>query len=135
MSAAYTITTDAGRKLLKIRFSGFFSPADLSSYLAAKSVALARLGCRPNEHVTLCDFSACSPQSREVVEFLRSSIDDPTYRSRRLAVIVGSALAQFQAKRVITRADAACFLRLADAERWLFDEAPARLDPAMVAVA
>lgn len=121
MAGRFDITTDRSRKLLRIEFKGFFSPADLAGYAAAKTRALASLACRPNEHVTLCDFTACVPQAREVLELFQRSLDDPAGRSRRLAVVLGSALARLQAQRVVERSDSAFFQSVPEAEAWLFE--------------
>ena len=93
MAGTFTFRVEPRRELLRIKFSGFFAVEDLTGYVAAKEEALARLGCAPNEHVTLCDFSACIPQSQSVLDLFRASLDDPSARSRRLAVVVNSGRA------------------------------------------
>ena len=122
MDAGFSIAIDPARKLLAVTFTGFFTPDALGTYLADKADALARLGCAPNDHVTLCDFSASGPQSQQVLEFFARSIADPAHRSRRMAVVVSSALAQLQVRRMVTRSGAACFLHRHDAEAWLTAE-------------
>lgn len=120
MPGTYTFAIDQDRDLLTITFDGFFGLSDLASYEADKNKTMAQLRCAPNQHLTLCDFSACIPQSQAVLDLFQVSLDDPAWRSRRLAVVVNSALAGFQAQRIVTRPNAAFFQNFVDAERWLF---------------
>lgn len=115
----YSITAEPARGLLRITFRGFFHLEDLAGYEHAKNAALARLGLAPNVHLTLCDFSGCIPQSQAVLDMFARSISDPRFRSRRLAIVVSSALGTFQAQRVVTRSDAGFFRDVAEAEAWL----------------
>ena len=124
MGSSYSIAIDRRRKLLRIDFHGFFTRADLAGYLETKQAALAELACRQNEHVTLCNFSTCSPQSQDVLDLFKCSLEDPAYMSRRLAVVVGTMLSRLQARRVVTRRDIDIFLTVAEAEAWLFADQP-----------
>lgn len=118
-TGGYSISIDRARKLLIIDFTGFLVAAQLSDYEALKKSAIARLGTRPNDHVTLCDFSHSVPQSREVVAIFQASLADPLHRSRRLAVVISGALARLQATRILDRPGCSCFEDRAEAERWL----------------
>ena len=120
MSPRFEITIDRQRGLLKIVLGGFFGIQDVAEYVDAKSIAIRRLGCKPNQHLTLCDVTACNLQAQEVVKAFKATLDDPRHMSRRLAVVVGDALARMQVRRILTRTDAACFQDSASAEDWLF---------------
>ena len=65
-------------------------------------------------------------QSQEAVAEFRYMLSDPDYRSRRLAFVAGRTLARSQLLRALNgREDVRCFGDEAEAEGWLFDEAPA----------
>jgi len=122
MEGHYDITIDRQRGLLRIVLGGFFSLDDVARYSAAKNAALQKLGCGRNQHLTLCDVSACVLQSQEIVAAFQKMTDDPRYRSRRLAFVSGSSLSRMQIRRILTRDAAACFSNVAEAEAWLFEQ-------------
>lgn len=119
-SGSYAFATEPHRRLLRITFSGFFRAEDLAGYVTAKDAAIKRLQCPPNAHVTLCDFSTCVPQSQAVLDLFRKSLADPRFQSRRIAIVVNTALGTLQAQRIVTRPNAAFFQSIAEAEQWLF---------------
>lgn len=118
-TGSFTISTDRARGMLIMEFGGFLLPTDLADYESKKAAAIVRLGRRPNDHVTLCDFSACGAQSQEVVGMFRASLENPVHMSRRLAVVVNGALVRLQASRILDRPGSACFECRLEAERWL----------------
>jgi hypothetical protein len=123
MKPSYEITIDPPRGLLRITVSGFLSFDDLTGILVEKERALARLGLRPNRHLTLCDFSSCKLQSQDVVQLCRAAIADPRYMARRIVFVIGSSLARMQLRRMLERDDAKFFETMEAAEAWLFDVA------------
>jgi len=120
MNAHYRITTDDARCLLRIELGGFFEADDLAALAAEKALAIGRMRCGRNRHVTLCDVSACKIQTGDIAEMFAGMIADPAFQSRRLAIVTGSSLARLQVRRMLERADAACFSDVASAEAWLF---------------
>ena len=121
-AGSYRISTDAQRKLLVIRFTGFLTPASLRDYDDEKNAAIARLACGPNDHITLCDFTDCGPQSQEVLKLFAASLADPRHMSRRIAAVVLTALARMQVQRVVKRPGFACFNECSAALAWLMAE-------------
>ncbi|MET0307559.1 MAG: hypothetical protein ABW023_02530 [Sphingomonas sp.] len=119
MSAEYSINVDPSRDLVRIRMSGFFSPADVEGFIAARREAHGQLTCRRNAHLTLNDLRDMKIQSQEIVDAFRAMLAAPEYRSRRLAFIVSSTLARSQLGRALGGRDARCFEDPAEAERWL----------------
>lgn len=130
MTATYTISIDPPRQLLRIAFRGFFRAEDLAEYESRKHLALVQLGLPTHQHVTLCDFTECVPQSQEVLDLFRQTLDNPRYSSRKLAVVVSTALTALQVKRIVTRPNAACFTDVAAAEAWLDGDAEPATPPA-----
>ena len=119
MSAEYSIQVDPSRDLVRIRMSGFFTPADVDGFVAARAKAHAELTCRRNAHLTLNDLREMKIQSQEIVDAFRAMLAAPEYRSRRLAFIVSSTLARSQLGRALGGRDARCFEDAEAAERWL----------------
>lgn len=126
MSAEYSIVADPSKDLVRIRMSGFFAPADVEAFIAARQKAHAQLTCRRNAHLTLNDLREMKIQSQEVVDAFRTMLAAPEYRSRRLAFIVSSTLARSQLGRALGGRDARCFEDAAEAERWLLSGSEAQ---------
>jgi hypothetical protein len=120
MGANFTFEVDPSRDLIRIRMSGFFTPADIEAFLKARRDAHARLLCAPNRHVTLNDLREMKIQSQEAVDAFREILADPAYRSRRLAFIVSSTLARAQLGRALASRQARTFQDPTEAEAWLF---------------
>jgi hypothetical protein len=119
MSAEYSIQVDPSRDLVRIRMSGFFTPADVEGFVVARAEAHRALTCRRNAHLTLNDIREMKIQSQEIVDAFRAMLAAPDYRSRRLAFIVSSTLARSQLGRALANRHAQCFEDPAEAERWL----------------
>lgn len=121
--ATFTIDVDRPRDLVRVSLSGFFSVDDIARFQAELLQAHSRLGCsREGGPLTINDISSMAIQSQDVVARWGEFLADPAHRSRRLAFVVGSALARMQVQRAIGARDARVFTSAADAERWLFDE-------------
>lgn len=101
--------------------SGFFTLEDIDAFLAARRRAHAELACGPNEHLTLNDLREMKIQSSESVAAFREMLAAPEYRSRRLALVVASTLAQSQLMRALDGREARCFDDPAAAEAWLLE--------------
>jgi len=129
MSATIHIEADPDRDLIRIKLAGFFTPADVETFLALRRKAHARLRCGPNQHLTLNDISAMKIQPQETVAAFRDVLAAREFHSRKLAFLVGPTLARAQVIRALEGRDARCFSDLVIAEAWLFDqfgtEAPA----------
>ncbi|MES2054618.1 MAG: hypothetical protein V4564_01650 [Pseudomonadota bacterium] len=122
MNGTFSIDVDPSRDLIRIRMSGFFTPARIGDFLAARRAAHARLRCGPNQHVTINDLREMKIQSQDVVGHFHSVLADPAYRSRRLAFVVASSLARMQLIRAIGSRSAQCFTDPGEAEAWLFED-------------
>jgi len=129
MNAHYRITTDDARCLLRIELGGFFEAGDLAALAAEKALAIGRMRCGRNRHVTLCDVSACKIQTSEIAEIFAGMIADPAFQSRRLAIVTGGSIARLQARRLVDRENAACFGDVESAEAWLFASTTAMRAP------
>ncbi len=125
--ASFSIDLDTPRDLVRIRLFGFFSVEDIARFQAELLLAHRRLGCaRKGGPLTINDVSGMAIQGQDVVARWGTFLADPAHRSRRLAFVVGSALARMQLQRVIGDRDARVFTDPAEAEQWLFaDEAGA----------
>lgn len=114
---------------------GFFEPADIARFVAARDLAHQRLLSPPNGHVTLVDITAMDIQSQDAVAEFHAVLASPTTASRRIAFVVALSLARGQVRRAARGRDAAFFTTVHDAERWLFDVEPARsTKPASAAI-
>ncbi|MDB5679872.1 hypothetical protein [Sphingomonas bacterium] len=119
MPAQFTITADPARDLIRIKMSGFFTPADIAAFRAARAVEHAKLTCRRNRHLTLNDISGMQVQAQDIVTAFQSLLADPAYRSRRLAFVISRTLARSQLMRALEVRTARCFEDAATAEAWL----------------
>lgn len=126
MSAAYQFTVDPALSLIRIRMSGFFTPADIEGFLAARRVAHRELRCGINQHLTLNDVRDMKIQSQESVEAFRVMLADSEFRSQRLAFIVSPTLARTQLVRAIDQRVARVFEDAWEAEVWLLGQQGAR---------
>ena len=120
MQSHFRIATDDSRCLLRIELGGFFEAADVVALAGERAMAIGRMRCGRNRHVTLCDVSACKIQAQDVTEVFAAMIADPAFQSRRLAIVTGSSLARMQVRRMLQRDGAAYFDDVASAEAWLF---------------
>jgi hypothetical protein len=119
MPAQFTVTADPSRDLIRIRMSGFFTPADIDAFCAARAVEHAKLTCGPNRHLTINDVTGMKVQAQDVVGAFQGLLADPSYRSRRLAFVVSRTLARSQLVRALDQRVARCFEDAAQAEAWL----------------
>jgi hypothetical protein len=100
MVATHSIEVDP-RGFVRYTLAGFFDPISLASLQAERAAKLSLLATPPNQHVTLCDVSQCVIQSQEALATLRAMLAEPQWQARRLAFVVGGALARMQVRRVI----------------------------------
>ena len=120
MQATHSIEVDAEAGLVRYTLAGFFDEASLASLQAERAAKFPRLKTPPNQHVTLCDVSECSIQSQESLAALRIILLEPRWRARRLAFVVGGALARMQVRRVTDHMpNVKWFNDTASAEAWL----------------
>ena len=122
MPAGFTINVEPNRHLVRIAMSGFFTPADVEAFLEARRAAHAKLACPPNAHVTLNDVRGMKIQSNAIVERFRAMLDDPEYRSRRLAFVVAPTLARMQLERAVSGREVRFFEDPIAAEAWLLGD-------------
>ncbi|CAN5411474.1 hypothetical protein BH09PSE4_BH09PSE4_05850 [soil metagenome] len=115
----YEIEVDPRLSLLHITLGGFFSLTDVDRLITDRNIAMKRLTCGPNQHVTLVDVSGCKLQSQDVVGAFMKAIVDPRSLSRRLAFVTESSLARMQVRRMVTREGTALFENVSDAKAWL----------------
>ncbi|MGQ0659671.1 hypothetical protein [Sphingosinicella sp.] len=122
MSASFSITAEPDRDLVRIRMSGFFTPADIAAFLDARARAHAQLTCGSNQHLTLNDVRGLSIQPQDSVAAFQTMLADSNYRSRRLAFVVAPTLARGQLARALSgRANTRMFEDPHEAEAWLLD--------------
>jgi hypothetical protein len=119
MAAQFTVTADPARDLIRIKMSGFFTPADIEAFYAARAAEHAKLTCGRNSHLTLNDLTEMKVQAQDVVAAFQSLLADPAYRSRRLAFVVSRTLARSQLTRALDSRTARCFEDAATAQAWL----------------
>ena len=120
MHASHSVDVDPKKGIVRYTLAGFFDDASLAAFRAERAAKLLLLRTAPNQHVTLCDVSQCAIQSQEALTILRGMLAEPRWQSRRLAFVVGGALARMQVRRVVpTTSNVRWFDDMASAERWL----------------
>jgi hypothetical protein len=124
MTAHFTVRAEPARDLIRISMSGFFTPADIDAFYAARAAEHARLTCGPNQHLTLNDLRDMKVQAQDAVAAFGDLLADPAWRSRKLAFVVDRTLARSQLMRALNGRDAKCFENLTDAEKWLLAHDP-----------
>lgn len=120
MDAHFTICAEPSRDLIRITLSGFFTADDLAAFEQRLATAHCDLLCGPNRHLTLADLSAMKVQSQDMVDAFRGLLADPSYHSRRLAVVVDPTLLRSQVRRALDGRAAQWFASKTMAEAWLF---------------
>ncbi|MGY4395461.1 hypothetical protein ACVWZA_000622 [Sphingomonas sp. UYAg733] len=106
--------------LWRMRLSGFFDAAAAERLRMHSDAVLEELTCAPNEHVTLADLTGMLIQPQDLIPTFSSLFSRPTQRSRRMAIILGTALQRIQVKRLIgDRTDIAFFADETTAMTWL----------------
>lgn len=119
MDAHFSIVIEPERCLVHIIMGGFFSNEDVSDFREELTERLYRLGCSPNDHVTLCDVSAMKIQTQDMVVVFSNVLGDPVFRSRKLAFVTGSTLARMQTRRLSNREGIAYFTDVDEGRTWL----------------
>lgn len=108
--------------LVEIVLRGFWTVEDFARFETALRAAMHDVmahGCRMGEQVTLFDLTQYTVQSADVAQGMAGMAGDPTIGSRRIAVILSSALLKMQARR--TAPDYGFFEDRAEALAWLLD--------------
>lgn len=122
MTPFFSFQVEPARDLVRIVVSGFFTPADVAKFVHARNAAHAELHCPPNRHVTLSDVRDMKIQPQDAVAAFSKMLAAPEHRSRRLAFVVASTLAQNQLARAAGSRAVRFFTAEAEAEAWLFEE-------------
>jgi len=119
MQAAFSITVDVPRSLVRIHMSGFFASGDISRFVDARDQAHNLLKCRPNEHLTLVDIRDMDIQAQDSVARFQIVLANTSKVSKRIAFIVAQSLSRMQIKRAAHNRDAGYFSDISEAELWL----------------
>jgi len=120
MTSKFTIAIDPLLNLVQIEMSGFYEEADIMAFEVARNEAHLQLRCGPNEHLTLIDIRLMLIQSQEAVAGFKRILDNPTYRSKRIAIVVSQTLARMQIERAAADRDVRYFTEDTSAAReWL----------------
>jgi hypothetical protein len=115
----FEITTEPERKLVRLKISGMLTLNDVAELYRQEHEAIRGMGCPVGQHVVIVDVTDCPLQLQTIVSAFQESMNSPG-KARRLAMVIGSSLGRIQARRILTREDAALFNCAADAEAWLF---------------
>lgn len=99
MSPIYSFEVDPALSLVTCYMAGFFEPADVVKFAAARDLAHQQLRCEPNQHVTLIDIREMQIQSQESVTAFEKVLHSPAHYSRRIAIVVTKSLAKMQVQR------------------------------------
>ena len=119
MTATYAVSVEPRLDLVRITLSGFFSEADVQSFVDARNEAHRALRCGSNQHLTLVDIRDMKIQAQEMVGAFQQVLASPEYHSRALAFVVSPTLARTQLMRAVNGRDVCFFEREADAMAWL----------------
>lgn len=122
MDGWFEIGSNARQRLVCLSMGGFFDADGVGRLRNALATEVRRLGTAPGEHLTLCDITAMSIQSQEMVGRFSALVGSPAVRSRRLAFVTGATLARLQARRLTDREGVAFFADVEAATAWLLDE-------------
>jgi hypothetical protein len=120
MKAKFSVETDRSRGLIRIALGGFFTGDDIRDFVKARNDAQEALGRAPDTYLTLCDVREMTMQSQTIVDAFEQILAAPERRARRLAFVVGPALARSHLLRALIRSNAKCFVDPTLAEAWLF---------------
>ena len=119
MNATHSIEVDP-TGFVRYTLGGFFDEVSVASLRAERAAKFPLLRTAPNQHVTLCDVSRCAIQSQEALAALGGILMEPQWRARRVAFVVGGALARMQVRRLVENMPhVQCFDDTAGAEAWL----------------
>jgi hypothetical protein len=120
MPPEFAIAADPLLGLIQIDMSGFFLEADIRAFEEARNEAHSQLRCGPNEHLTLVDIRSMQIQSQEAVAAFKLILDNPIYKSKRIAIVVSHTLARMQIQRAAADRDVMYFAEdLFVARKWL----------------
>ncbi|MDN4633734.1 hypothetical protein QCD71_19620 [Sphingomonas sp. PsM26] len=122
MPSEFAIAADPLLGLIQIDMSGFFLEADIHAFEEARNKAHSQLRCGPNEHLTLVDIRSMQIQSQEAVAAFKCILDNPAYKSKRIAIVVSHTLARMQIQRAAVNRDVMYFSEdLLVARNWLLN--------------
>jgi hypothetical protein len=125
-SAKYSIDVDPARDLVRVSLSGFFTAEDIDRFQAELQIEHRKLGCdKRGGPLTINDLTEMAIQSQDVLARWGEFLANPTHRSRRLALVVASALGRMQLQRIIGDRNAQVFTDVREAEQWLFADSAA----------
>ena len=99
---AFTIRLSAPDKFVEIRMTGFWDGATMQRFDATLRTGLRWLalhGCTIGQQVTLFDLLEYPVQNQETLAALAGMAADPKIGSRRISVLIHSALLKQQARR------------------------------------
>ncbi len=122
---AFVAGIDHAARRLDFSLVGHWDLPTVARFEAAIRAALMRLphlGIRPGEQVALFDTTRFTVQSPDVLAALGRIASDPRVTSRRIALVLASALLRMQAKRAMPHL---AFFDTRDAALdWLAGDAP-----------
>jgi hypothetical protein len=118
----FQILPDAGRKLLRVHLSGFFSIEEVADFCVQAQAAILGMGCRSGDHMLLVDTRGCVLQSQPVVVAFGKLISEPRFVARRIAIVTGTVASRMQTRRILAHPAARLFDTPDEAEAWLLDD-------------
>jgi len=119
--ARYKIAFDHNRRIIRVALTGFWSTEDAAGFCVQLNRFLDASRDQFGLSRTLVDRRECPVQAGEVTAILTAN----SLRLQpvdRLAIVVGSMLAEMQFKRALTHQSIRIFQQVHEAEHWL-DEA------------
>ena len=125
--AQWRIVAEHRHRMIRLTLSGLFTLDDVARMDHERRSKIGSLRCGYNRHLALCDVRDTCLSTPEVATALQIAIGNPLFRAKRCAMIVSSALARIQARRVVNRADVAWFEEPGAAEAWLLQPDQARM--------
>lgn len=118
MDGRFSIDIEPARDLVEVVMTGFFTHAVVQQFIEARRVSYRQLRCAP-KHLTMNDVSGMKIQHQDIVAEFQAIVADPQYRSRRLAVVVGTSLARMQVRRMTNSRTTGTFVTKREALTWL----------------
>ncbi len=119
--SSYTLDIDKGARLVRTTLRGQWTLGDVEGYDRERSVLLKASGWQSGTFAYLADLRETGVQPMEVASAQQEALGRMPITPRRVAVIVPSALARMQAKRMNDHPDRRFFSDEPAALAWLVE--------------
>lgn len=123
----FDVTVDLNRGYFESAIRGFWVLDTVDEFRRAVTDAGLRIQAAGRVPISLCDYTGAMTQSQEVINALKTMMENPLVRCRRVAMYTSSVMPKMQAARATrTRPEVQFFTDQDEARAWLFadEDAP-----------